>query len=92
MPKFMSTHQLEPNAFTRDQVCQLGETAQKDSDVKPYRSFLNLSEGRGFCVLEASSKEKVAAWFEKVGMPFDNITEVELEGEGGEVKDACHVG
>lgn len=88
MPKFMSSHKLPPGGFSRDQVCQLGEAAQKDADVKPYRSFMNLSEGKAFCILEASDSEKVAAWFKKVGMPYDAITQVELEGEAGTVKDA----
>jgi hypothetical protein len=26
------------------------------------------------------------AWFTKMGMPFDNITKVELEGERGQVR------
>ena len=42
MPKFMSSHQLPPGGFSREQVCQLGEAAQNDAEVKPYRSFLNL--------------------------------------------------
>jgi hypothetical protein len=87
MPKFMSTHQLPAGKFTRDQVCQLGQSAQQDAEVKPYRSFLNLSEGKAFCVIEAGSSDKVAAWFKKVGMPYESIVQVELEGEGGDVKD-----
>lgn len=88
MRKFMSSHQLPPGGFSHDQVCQLGEAAQQDPDVKPYRSFLNLSEGKAFCVLEADSAEKIAAWFDKAGMPYDAITQVEFEGEGGTVNDA----
>ncbi len=88
MPKFMSSHQLPPGSFSREQVCQLGAAAEQDPDVKPYRSFLNLSEGKAICVLESASSAKVAAWFEKVGMPFDTITQVEFEGEAGTINDA----
>jgi len=88
MPKFMSSHQLPPGGMSRDQVCQMGAAAQQDAGVKPYRSFLNLSEGKAFCVIESASKEKVAAWFKKMGMPYDAITQVELEGEAGTINDA----
>ena len=56
--------------------------------MRPYRGFLNLSEGKGFCVMEAPSKEALAAWFQKMQMPCDYITPVELEGEQGVVKEA----
>ena len=56
--------------------------------MRPNRSFLNLSEGKVFCVIEAPSKEALAAWFQKMQMPCDYITPVELEGEQGVVKEA----
>ena len=65
-----------------------GKAAQADPVVKPYRSFLNLAEGKVFCVMEAPSKEALAAWFSKMQMPCDNITPVELEGERGSVHEA----
>ena len=49
-------------------------------------SFLNLFEGKVFCVMEAPSKKALDAWFQKT-MPFDYITPVELEGERGVVKE-----
>ena len=88
MPKFMSSHKLPPGGMSKDQVCQMGAAAAQDAGVKPYRSFLNLKEGKAFCIIESASKEKVAEWFKKVGMPFDDITQVELEGEAGKIKDA----
>jgi hypothetical protein len=81
MPKFMSGHTLPAGAVQRDQLNQLAQAAQQDPVVKPYRSFSNLSEGRVFCIMEAPSKEELAAWFEKMQMPCDYITPVELEGE-----------
>lgn len=88
MAKFMSSHQLPPDGFSRDQVCQLGNAATQAAGVKPYRSFLNLTEGKAFCVLEAETSDQVATWFKQVGMPFDAITPVELEGEAGTIRDA----
>jgi hypothetical protein len=88
MPKFMSSHTLPAGAMKREQVDQMARAAQGDPVVRPYRSFLNLSEGKVFCVMEAPSKETLAAWFQKMQMPCDYIMPAELEGERGVVKDA----
>ncbi len=88
MPKFISEHTLPPGGFTREQVNQFAQASQQDPEVRGYRSFINLSEGKAFCILEAPNKEAVAAWFQKMGMPYGNITEVELEGERGVIKKA----
>jgi hypothetical protein len=88
MPKFMSSHNMPAGAMKREQVDQLAQAAQNDTTVKPYRSFLNLAEGKVFCVMEAPSKEALAAWFKKMSMPCDYITPVELEGDRGTVKNA----
>ena len=88
MAKFMSCHTMPAGALKREQVDQLATAAQADPVVKPYRSFLNLAEGKVFCVMEAPSQEALAAWFGTMQMPCDYITPVELEGERGVVKEA----
>lgn len=88
MPKFMSAHTMPAGGLKREQVDQMAQAAQSDAKVKPYRSFLNLAEGKVVCVMEASSKEDLAAWFKKMNMPCDYIAPVELEGERGTVKSA----
>jgi hypothetical protein len=88
MAKFMSAHTMPAGAMKREQVDQMAQAAQNDGTVKPYRSFLNLAEGKVFCVMEAPSKESLAAWFKKMNMPCDYITAVELEGDRGTVKNA----
>ena len=88
MPKFMSSHSVPAGAMKREQVDQLAQAAQNDAIVKPYRSFLNLAEGKIFCVMEAPSKEALAAWFKKLNVPCDHISQVELEGDRGTVKSA----
>ena len=85
MAKFMCTHTIPPGKFSSDQLQQFADAAQHDPAVKGYRSFANLAEGKAICVMEASNKEAVAAWFNKMGMPFDSITKVELEGERGHI-------
>ena len=88
MAKFMSTHSLPAKGLQREQVNQMAQAAQNDPVIRPYRSFLNLSEGKVCCIMEAPSKETLAAWFQKMKMPCDYITKVELEGDHGVVKDA----
>jgi Protein of unknown function (DUF4242) len=88
MPKFMSSHTMPAGAMKREQVDQLAQAALKDGTVKPYRSFLNLAEGKIFCVMESPSKDALSAWFKKMNVPCDGISAVELEGERGTVKDA----
>lgn len=92
MSKFMCTHHVTPGAFTRDQICELADAAQHDEHVRGYRSFLNLSEGRALCILEAENAEAVANWFQKVGLPYDEITLVEYEGERGVIHEAEPLG
>jgi hypothetical protein len=86
MAKFMGIHTLPPGGFTREQVSQMSQASQNDPVVRGYRSFCSLAEGKAVCILEAPDKESVAAWFQKMGMPTDSITELELEGERGVVQ------
>ncbi len=88
MAKFMCTHTLPAGKFSADQLRQFAQAAQQDAAVKGYRSFANLAEGKAVCVMEAANKDAVAAWFKKMGMPFDTITKVELEGDRGTVQTA----
>src|SRR4030095_13237074 len=77
MAKFMCTHTIPPGKFSADQLRQFSQAAQQDPNVKGYRSFANLAEGKAVCVMEAANRDTVAAWFNKMGMPFDSITKVE---------------
>jgi len=88
MAKFMCTHTLPPGKMTSAQLQQFAEAAQQDPTVKGYRSFANLAEGKAVCVMEAPKKEDVAGWFKKMQMPCDSITQVELEGDRGNVRAA----
>jgi hypothetical protein len=88
MPKFMSSHSVPAGAIRREQVNQMAQAAQSDAAIKPYRSFMNLSAGKLFCVMEAPNEQTLSSWFEKMKMPYDSITPVELEGERGVVNDA----
>jgi hypothetical protein len=87
MRKFMCSHSFSAGAFNHEQICQLAEAAQHDLDVRGYRSFFNLSEGKVFCVIEAKDKETVVGWFQKMDIPYDGIWPVEYEGERGAICD-----
>jgi hypothetical protein len=84
----MCTHTVPPGRFTSEQLRQFAQAAQQDPTVKGYRSFANLAEGKAVCVMEAATKEAVATWFQKMGMPYDSITKVELEGDRGSIQAA----
>jgi hypothetical protein len=88
MALFMSSHTLPPLAMKRDQVSQLAQAAKDDPVIKPYRNFCNLTEGKIVCVMEAPDKQSLAKWFEKMQVPCDGITPVELEGDRGNIADA----
>ena len=85
MRKFLSCHTLPAGAMKREQIDQMAQAAQNDPTVRPYRSFLNLAEGKAVCVMEAPSREALSTWFKKMNMPCDYIAQVELEGERGMV-------
>jgi len=85
MAKFMCMHTVPPGQITREQADQIAEASQKDPTVKGYRSFLNLTEGKLVCVWEAPDAHVIAAWFDKMKVPYDAIIPVELEGEHGKL-------
>jgi hypothetical protein len=87
MTKFMCTHTVPQGAFSPEQLCQLAEAAQHADHVRGYRSFFNLSQGQAVCVLEAEDRNAVINWFDKMGIPYDNVTAVEFEGERGVIED-----
>ena len=86
MAKFMCTHTVK--GFTREQYTQVAAASQQDSTVKGLESYANLTEGKIYCVWQAPQREAIAAWFQKMNVPFDSITQIELEGEGGTVRTA----
>jgi hypothetical protein len=52
------------------------EKACYDEGVVPMRVHLSYNEGRAFCLNMAPDVESVKRAHEKVGLPFDSITEV----------------
>jgi hypothetical protein len=87
MRKYLCVHTFSAGAYTYEQLCQLSDAAQHESDIRGYRSFFNLAEGKAWCVLESESEEAIVAWFEKVGIDYDGIWRIEIEGERGVMED-----
>ena len=88
MPKFLSIHTLPPGEFSLEQIEEIAARGQNDPDVRGYRSFHSLAEGRIVWILDAPNKEAVYAWCEKMGLPIDGVTQLELEGHVGVIRDA----
>jgi hypothetical protein len=80
--RFICYHKL-PAGMTIEDLRRTSQEAQKDPDVHGVRSYMNLSEGKAICIIEATSKEKVEDFFRKNNMPFDDIVAIEVEGEHG---------
>ncbi len=68
-------------------LSQFAQAPQQDPTVRGYRSFANLSRRKVVCILEAPSKEDLAAWFQKMGLPYDSIIRLELEGDRGVIEE-----
>ncbi len=87
MRRYLCTHTFPVGAYNYEQICQLADAAQHETDVRGYRSFFNLTEGKVWCVMEAEKEEAIVAWFDKMGIPYDGISLVEIEGERGLMED-----
>ena len=87
MDKYLCLHTIPGGSMTHQQVCQLADAAQHEENVRGYRSFINLSEGKVACILEATDPDAIAEWFDKMQVPYDTIVPLELEGERGEIHD-----
>ena len=84
----MSIHTLPPGAFTPERIEEIARLGQTDPDVRGYRSFHSLAEGRIVWMLDAPSKDAVEAWCRRVGLPLDVVTALELEGFVGNIRPA----
>lgn len=80
---FIDTHDKENNTFPTEidesglaEFYKLYERACKEEGVVSIKIHAGLKEGRAFCLNMASNADAVRRVHEKVGLPFDNITEV----------------
>lgn len=83
MRYFLDTHdrargtfpaQLSPEEF--EVFFAQYETACQAEDVIPLRTHVGFAEGRAFCLNLAPDAESVRRAHERVGLPYDDISEI----------------
>jgi len=86
---FLDTHDREkqtfPASLTADQFAVFFadyERACQEEGVVVVRLHLGLDAGRAFCLNLAPDADAVRRAHEKVGLPFDSITEVSTASTG----------
>ncbi|MCG7948006.1 MAG: nickel-binding protein [Candidatus Thiodiazotropha taylori] len=89
MKFFIDTHSQESETFPAGLTQQQFEVfytayeqACMDEDVVPLRIHLNYEDARAFCFTMAADAASVQRAHEKVGLPFDSITEVKTVTPG----------
>ena len=50
-----------------------------EKKLVPVSNFSKLAEGTMVCIMEAPDERALSTWFQKMQMPCDSITPVELE-------------
>ncbi|WP_395139865.1 nickel-binding protein [Armatimonas sp.] len=88
MPRFLSVHTFPPGTFTLERIEEIAARGQHDSVVRGYRSFHSPTEGQIVWILEAPSKEAVLDFCQRMGLPVDAVTQLELEGHVGVIRPA----
>ena len=89
MPKFLCLHTIPPNSVSPQQLNEIAQAGQRDAVIRGYRSFINLSEGKVACILEGPTRQSCADWFDKMGLGYDSICEVEYEGDRGNMRNVA---
>jgi hypothetical protein len=82
---FIDTHDRSKGSFPAEAVTReefLATYSGFDAALEEEGGFatgahLNLSEGKAFCLTCASDVSVVAAAHEKIGMPYDSITQIQ---------------
>jgi hypothetical protein len=83
----MCAHTFTPNSMTRQQVQQFAQATQQSDEVHGIQSFVNLSEGKAVCIIEAQDKNTLLGYFRKMGMPVDWVSQCQLQGQQGIVQE-----
>jgi Protein of unknown function (DUF4242) len=81
---FMDEHQLEFDSFPKGHITDAEfvevykgfEKACEEEGVVPMGSHVNCHHGRAYCLIAAPNEEAVRRAHEKVGLPYNKITEI----------------
>lgn len=86
---FLDTHDRNNKTFPEkistadfEKFYELYEQACYAENVVPIRLHLSYEDGRAFCLNMATDAEAVRRAHERVGLPFDSITEVSTATPG----------
>jgi len=89
MKFFIDTHSTSagtfPKGLTKEQFADFYakfEEACRDEGVISLRAHVGFAEGRAFCFTMAPDAEAVRRAHERVGLPFDDISEVATSTPG----------
>ncbi len=84
--RYLVIHTL-PKGLSIEDVRRMAASVVSDPEVHGIHSYMNLSEGKAACIFEATSREKLEAFFRRANLPFDSIVPIEVEGEHGQLTD-----
>ena len=84
--KYLVIHPL-PAGLTEEALRDMAGQIKEQTNVRGYRSFLNLSEGKGACVFDAPDQRTLELFLADQGLSSDSIFQVEFEGQGTELTD-----
>jgi hypothetical protein len=87
MPRFIAIHTVGPNVVTRQVVEESAAHAKRQREITSYRSFINMTEGRAACIIDAPGRAWLENYFNSIQLPFDSIFEVEIESLDGHVQE-----
>lgn len=81
---FMDEHQREFDSFPKAEISDEEfaevykgfEKACEEEGVVPMGSHVNCQHGRAYCLIAAPSEEAVRRAHEKIGLPYNKITEI----------------
>ena len=84
MKFFMDEHQREFESFPKGQVSdeqfaemyKAFEKACAEEGVMPMGAHVSCGQGRAYCLTAAPSQEAVRRAHDKVGLPYNKITEI----------------
>lgn len=77
MPRFLAVHTCEGEALTTEEIERFEDAALEDPRILGYRSSAAENPGQCLmCIIEASDKDAVAAWFTNLGFHADRIDPV----------------
>ena len=85
MAKFLVYHTL-PAGLSFEQVVEMAKGIQAHPEAKGSRSFLNLTKGKEACIWEGRDAKAVSGRLQELKIPFDDIIELEVEGEGASMQ------